>query len=333
VIGVVGAPPVNTAAPTISGTAQQGSTLTAASGTWSGTPPPSYAYQWQRCDATGANCAAISGATTQAYVAVVADVGATLRVAVTATNASGSATATSAQTAAIAPSSPPPTSPPVTAGLQLWYEANTETYADGQPVTSWTDKSGFGRNLTAYDPSQAPTFRKSAVNGRAALEFDGVSSLLKTYNSTFTLSQPTTFFIVYRSLDIASLGFEAYVFDSMNSSVRQLLGLGPSGLSEMYADIDLNEPGSYPFAGYQIWSGTFNGASSTAWRNSVKVATGNAGGSALQGFSVGGLSTSGEYGYDYGHSLVAEILYYTGAMSDSDRAAVTSWLNGKYAAY
>jgi subtilisin family serine protease len=95
-------PPVNAAPPTISGTAQTGQTLSASTGSWSESPT-SYAYQWQRCDATGANCASISAATAQTYTPGSADVGETLRVAVTATNSGGSSSpATSAQTAAVA---------------------------------------------------------------------------------------------------------------------------------------------------------------------------------------------------------------------------------------
>ena len=44
-----------------------GSTLTAQTGTWTGTPQIAYAYQWQRCDANGANCADIAGATSRTY--------------------------------------------------------------------------------------------------------------------------------------------------------------------------------------------------------------------------------------------------------------------------
>lgn len=85
--------PVNTTAPVISGTATVGSTLSATTGDWTGSP--TFTYQWTQCDPAGANCTSIAGATGQTYTVVAANVGFTLRVDVTATNSAGSATATS----------------------------------------------------------------------------------------------------------------------------------------------------------------------------------------------------------------------------------------------
>ncbi len=103
-------PPVNTAPPMITGTAQDGQTLTATDGTWTGSP--TFASQWLRCDTAGANCVPIPGATSSTYVVTTADVGSTLVVSVTATNAAGSATAQSLPTAVVATAAPPP--PPTT---------------------------------------------------------------------------------------------------------------------------------------------------------------------------------------------------------------------------
>ena len=91
--------PVSAVPPTIAGTPAQGQTLTASTGTFSMTP--TFTYAWQRCDAAGAACADILGATSSTYVVAAEDVAATLRVTVTATNRFGAATGQSAQTAAV----------------------------------------------------------------------------------------------------------------------------------------------------------------------------------------------------------------------------------------
>jgi YVTN family beta-propeller protein len=95
------APPINLTPPTISGTAREGSTLTAAPGSWSG-EPTSYKYKWRRCDAQGAHCKAIEKATATTYTVQGVDVGYTLCVSVVARNAAGrSKAARSAPTAVV----------------------------------------------------------------------------------------------------------------------------------------------------------------------------------------------------------------------------------------
>jgi hypothetical protein len=128
--GVVaaGKPPENTALPTISGTAKDGQTLTATAGSWSNNPT-SFAYQWRRCDTSGANCNGVGDDKTT-YTLGKADVGSTIRVRVTAKNAFGSNKATSSQTGVVAPAGalPANTAPPVISG----------SARDGQTLTAST---------------------------------------------------------------------------------------------------------------------------------------------------------------------------------------------------
>ena len=89
------------AAPSIAGTAAQGQTLTADRGRWSG-GPEQVAFQWKRCDAAGANCADIPGATTATYAVTQADAGFTLGVRAQATNPLSTLTSESALTPPVA---------------------------------------------------------------------------------------------------------------------------------------------------------------------------------------------------------------------------------------
>ena len=112
--GAAATGPANTAPPTIAGTPREGETLTADPGTWTGTQPIKYAYEWQRCSATGGSCAPISGATGKSYGVTTADAGSTLRVKVTATDSTGSSNATSVPTAVVARAAPATGCPPGT---------------------------------------------------------------------------------------------------------------------------------------------------------------------------------------------------------------------------
>lgn len=98
----VASSPANSSAPTVSGTTTNGQTLTGAHGTWTGYPAPTLTYQWKRASAASGTYANIPGATAINYTLTDDDINRFLKLEVTATNASGTATALSAATAQIA---------------------------------------------------------------------------------------------------------------------------------------------------------------------------------------------------------------------------------------
>lgn len=107
--------PQNTVLPSISGTANPGETLTGTDGTWTNSPT-SYTYQWKR---EGVD---IPGETANTYIVRNNDVGLDITYSVTAINASGASTSTSAATFISAPS------------LQTEYTA-IQTYATTNTLT------------------------------------------------------------------------------------------------------------------------------------------------------------------------------------------------------
>lgn len=157
---VLPAAPVNTAPPTLSGDPIEGLTLTADPGAWSGSPE--FAFGWERCDAGG--CVAIPAAGGQTYDLTADDVGFTVRVVVTGSNAGGSTSAASEPTATVEPSGPPAppsnVNPPAIVG----------TPAVGVPLTA-TRGTWFG-----FPTGYAYQWSRSADDGATWTDIDGATA-------------------------------------------------------------------------------------------------------------------------------------------------------------
>lgn len=94
--------PANTVAPVIGGANPfVGTQLSVSNGTWIGSDPISYAYQWLRCDGSGDNCSDIGSATGNTYTLTLADVDSTIKARVDASNSAGGGSAYSPTTSAI----------------------------------------------------------------------------------------------------------------------------------------------------------------------------------------------------------------------------------------
>jgi hypothetical protein len=126
-------------APVVTGTPQQGETLSTDNGSWTNNPT-SFKYDWKRCNNVGASCTS-TGQTQQNYPLGSADVGKTIESCVTAHNSAGdSATAACSTTTSVV--QPPP--PPVNQTLP----AITGTVAQGQVLQ--TDNGTWDNSPSSF---------------------------------------------------------------------------------------------------------------------------------------------------------------------------------------
>ncbi len=164
-------PPVPGAlsAPTVSGNASQGQTLTESHGSWSNSPT-SYTYQWEDCDSFGNNCSPMAGATGQTYLLGAIDRGSTIRVVETARNSTGlGSPAASVATAIVGPPPPVALSPPIIAGGASQGQTLTDvhgSWTNGPTGYSyqWEDCDSAGNSCLAIAGATGPTYLVTATD-------------------------------------------------------------------------------------------------------------------------------------------------------------------------
>jgi hypothetical protein len=201
---VTGSPPVNTSAPVVSGAAQVEQTLSASTGTWSGTAPISYAYQWRRCDGSGAGCSDIAGATGQTYAVVADDLGATLRVAVSASNTVGQATAQSAASAVV--TAAPEEVTYIASASQSFSGSSTFTVpavagaASGDLLLAWV----------ATDTTHAIATAPPGWTQVGSTQADGTDSSLSVFSRLLQTNEPSSWAGTFAGLKAGIVGVVAY---------------------------------------------------------------------------------------------------------------------------
>lgn len=193
----VGTAAQNSSQPGVTGSASPGQTLSASPGSWSGSPAPSFSYQWQQCDPSGQNCTPISGQTGSGstYVVQPGDAGSTLSVVVTGTNSLGSSSAAS-------PATPVVTTPPnvgtlpslsgqATVGGQLTGAPGSWS---GYPAPSlsyqWQQCDKTGQNCTPITGATGSTYSPVAADAGSTLVFQVTGS--NSAGTSQAASQPTS---------------------------------------------------------------------------------------------------------------------------------------------
>jgi hypothetical protein len=154
--------PVAVSRPTITGTLEQGKQVTGGAGSWEGSGTISYAYQWSRCDARGAHCSTIRGATRTTYTQVAADVSHTLALTVRATDAAGTTAAYSSLAGLVA-------------GAGSTVATRAQPALAGIPALGQTLTVTGGR-FTATPTSLAYAWLRCNANGRVCIAIAGATS-------------------------------------------------------------------------------------------------------------------------------------------------------------
>ena len=136
--------------------------LTGAAGSWTGSGTISYAYQWYRCDPSGAHCSSIHGATKATYTQVAKDVGQTIGFAVHATDTTGTMSAYASLVGPVA-------------------AANATLISTAQPTITGTPKQSQTLQVTNGAWNQTPTsigyqWQRCNPNGRLCTPVPGATA-------------------------------------------------------------------------------------------------------------------------------------------------------------
>lgn len=202
------------------------------------------------------------------------------------------------------------------AGLQLWLDASQITgLNDGDSVATWPDASGNGHDATQATASKQPTYQTNEVNGKPAVQTDGVDDFIR---STFATAQPFTRFSVW-SVSLPSFN---HILGGVAANVA-LWCPSPNAM-QLYAGT-FGPVASVSSSTWVLVVECYDGASSFievgGARTTGNPSTGSPGGVTIGADNGGNANTSGKY---------AEVLHYAGRLSDGDISTLVTYLNTKY---
>lgn len=249
---------------------------------------------------------------------------------------------------------------PLSLSPALWLDASdAATLLDAgglaadadEAIATWSDKSGNARHATQATSGSRPTLKAAVKNSRGVVRFDGASDFMtQSYKSIFRNVSGTTVFIVAKPT--SSGATERILMTNTNNA-----GLGrvtvscdnsaqPSGFHyggrRLDSDTgDFNQsPSDYDGTSFyaitsqhrcsaaekQLW---INGSSShvdVAFQTSGNTSDTDSSADTHIGAAAGGASA-------FFAGDIAEILIFPTALSTTNRQAVESYLNQKWAIY
>jgi hypothetical protein len=206
--------------------------------------------------------------------------------------------------------------------LAAWYRADKGiTISTG--VSQWNDLSGKNRHLTQATGTKQPLYIASAIAGKPAVRFDGSDDFLGPV--AFTLNQPETVVLVYKSIVIGAASAHDAIADG--NATGNMVVLSDNGTHySIAAGVALTDAELVNNTVYGYTLQIFNGASSFIFVNGTQKATGNAGANNGGGFTLGALPD----GTRSTNIEVAEAIVYASALGAADRSRLTLYIKARY---
>lgn len=211
-------------------------------------------------------------------------------------------------------------------GLALWLDASQITgLVDGDPVGTWADKSGNGRDATQATAAAKPAYRPAVLNGKAVVRLDGVDDLVNLGDLSAAFPSAATLFVVWTAAasDDQYCVYETAAIDSWWKYLADgYIGTFRSARLSTYPT-GTPQAGSHlacilsTTADYEMRiDGTSEGAQAGAFLSGT---------SHMLGASPDGGGTR------HLNGDVAELVVYNSGLSLSDRQRVERYLGNKYA--
>ena len=229
--------------------------------------------------------------------------------------------------------------PPPTADLSLWLQADDGVVLNGDGVARWTDRSGQGHDASQEASLNQPKAVATSL-GKPAVRFDGVNDFLAFTNAINELSG-LSIFLVANNTSPAQDGGSSYsdspaifwnetdswgwVFLSpFQGNVNWRIGTTIANNNQRY-----DRPSSVASA-YTLTELVKNSDVESLYVNGEPVHTVSGLGLYTYGVREDGYLGRGDSTYFAGDVL--EVLVYNAALSDADRATVEAYLTDKYLA-
>jgi len=211
------------------------------------------------------------------------------------------------------------------AGNVLWLKADALGLANNDPVTTWTDSSGLGNNVTQVVAGAKPTYKTNILNGLPVVRGDGGDHLAHAGVVTSSV-QHTMMLVLKVSGTNSTVPF--YNGNTAGDGWGFIQGSGGSR-NVLFGGAVEKSDGTPSPTNFEVWTHTWNGSISEMWVNGASEAVTDPstapGGAPTGSTLVMGLAGSNQWNGD-----IAEVLIWDSALNTTNREAAENYLGFKY---